>query len=100
MIQNDSNPHISFQIENYPKLMDVANTSCRIIQGWVTHLKDGIKHLTFYIIRQSHMVHFVDSLINIHSTVTPKGFHQTIRIIKVPCIVAYDLTVLELEQGF
>jgi hypothetical protein len=78
--------------------MDVANTSCRIIQEWVTHLNDGIKHLTFCIIRQSRMVHFVDSLINIHFKVTPKGFHQTIRTIKVPCIVAYDLVVFKLEQ--
>jgi len=46
------------------------------------------------------MVHFVDSLINIRSIVTPKGFHQTIRTTKVPCILAYDLVVLELEQRF
>jgi hypothetical protein len=92
--------HISFQIEIFSKFMDVANTSCRIIQEWVIHLNDGIQHLTFCIIGQFHMVHFVDSLINIHSIVSPKGFHQTIRTIKVPCIVAYDLVVFELEQRF
>jgi hypothetical protein len=80
--------------------MDVANTSFRIIQEWVIHLNDGIKHLTFCVIGQFHMVHFVDSLISIHSTITPKDFHQTIRTIKVPCIVVYDLVVLELEQRF
>jgi hypothetical protein len=80
--------------------MDVANTSCWIIREWVTHLNDGIKHLTFCIIGQSHMVHFVDSLISTHSTVIPKGFHQTIRSINVPYIVVYDLVVHELEQRF
>jgi hypothetical protein len=54
--------------------MDLANPSCRNIQEWVTHLNDGIKYLTFRIIGQSHMVHFVDSLISIDSTVTQKGF--------------------------
>ncbi len=100
MVQNDSDSHISFQIENSPKFMDVVNTSCRIIQEWVIHLNDGIKHLTFCIMGKFHMVHFVNSLINIHSTISPKGFHRTIRTIKVPCIVAYDLVVFKLEQRF
>jgi hypothetical protein len=77
--------------------MDVENISFRIIQEWMIHLNDGIKHLTFCMIRQSHMVHFVDSLISIYSTITQKSFHQTINI---QCIVAYDLVVLELEQRF
>jgi hypothetical protein len=68
--------------------MDVANTSYRIIQEWMIYLNDGIKHLTFRIIGQFYMVYFVDSLISIHSTITQKGFHQTIRTIKVQCIVA------------
>ncbi len=64
-----------FKLNFFLKFMDVANTSCRIIQEWVTHLNDGIKYLTFCIIGKFHMVHFVDSLISIHSTFTPKGFH-------------------------
>jgi hypothetical protein len=77
----------TFQIENFLKFMDVANTSYKIIQEWMIHLNDGIKHLTFCIIGQFYTVHFVNSLISIHSTITQKGFHQTIRTIKIQCIV-------------
>ncbi len=36
---------------------------------WVTNLNGGIKHLVFCIIGQSHMLCFVDYLINIHSII-------------------------------
>jgi len=60
------NPTTSFQLENFPEFRDVANTSYKITQNWVTDLNDGIKHLAFYIIKQSRMVHYVESLIGIH----------------------------------
>jgi hypothetical protein len=47
----------------------VVNTSYTIIQDWATNLNGGIKHLTFCIIGQSHMVCFVDYLVNIHSII-------------------------------
>jgi hypothetical protein len=80
--------------------MDLTNPSCKNIQEWVTHLNDGIKYLTFRIIGQTHMVHFVDSLISIDSRVTQKGLYHTTRTSKVQCIVAYDLIALELEHKF
>jgi hypothetical protein len=80
--------------------MNLANPSCRNIQEWVTHLNDRIKYLTFCIIEQSHMVHFVDFLISIDSTVTQKGFYHTTRTSKVQCIVAYDLIALKLKRKF
>jgi hypothetical protein len=49
--------------------MDVANTTCKIIQDWLTNSNDGIEHLAFRIIGQSHMVHHVNYLTNIHSKV-------------------------------
>jgi hypothetical protein len=61
----------------------MLQTHFRIIQEWMIHLNDGIKHLTFPIIGQFYTSHFVNSLISIHSTTTQKGFHQTIRTIKV-----------------
>jgi hypothetical protein len=56
--------------ENFLEFMDVvANTSYKITQDWVSNLNGGIKHLIFCIIGQSHMVCFVDYLINIHSII-------------------------------
>jgi hypothetical protein len=69
--------------------MDVANTTCKIIQDWLTNLNDGIEHLAFRIIGQSHMVHCVNSLTNIHFAVIYEGFDQVIKTIKVQCIVIY-----------
>jgi hypothetical protein len=43
------------------------------------------------------MVHYVDSLINIHYAVIREGFDQIITFMKVQCIVACDLLVIELE---
>ncbi len=34
--------------------------SYKISWDWVTNLNDDIMHLTFHIISQPHMVHFVD----------------------------------------
>jgi hypothetical protein len=47
----------------------VVNTSHTIIQDWATNLNGGIKHLPFCIIGQSHMVCFVNYLVNIHSII-------------------------------
>jgi hypothetical protein len=46
------------------------------------------------------MVHYVDFLIGIHSTVTWEGFDQIITFVKAQCIVARDLLVIELERRF
>jgi hypothetical protein len=55
----DSNT--SFQLKNFLKFIDVVpNISCRIVQDLVTNFNDGTKHLAFYIMGQSHMVHYVD----------------------------------------
>jgi hypothetical protein len=63
-------PHISFKPKNFLEFMDVVtNTSYRTTQDWVINLNGGIKHLTFSIIRQSHVVCFVDCLINTHSII-------------------------------
>jgi hypothetical protein len=58
-------------------------------------LNDGTKHLAFHIIGQSHMVHYVDSLIGIHSIVTQGGYDQIITFVKAQCIVVYDLLVIK-----
>jgi hypothetical protein len=63
-------PTTSFQHENFLEFTNVvANTSCRITHDWVIDLNDNNEHLAFYIIRQSHMVHFVTTLTNEHSPV-------------------------------
>ncbi len=54
--------------------MDVANTSRKIIQDCLTNLNDSIEHLAFRSIGQSHMVHRVNSLTNIHFVVIYEGF--------------------------
>jgi hypothetical protein len=66
----------------------------------VIDLNDGTEHLTFHIIRYSHMVHYVDYLNGIHFAIIWKGFDQTITSMKVQCIVAYDLLVIELKWRF
>jgi hypothetical protein len=35
------------------------------------------------------MVHYVGSIIGMHSTFTQKGFDQAIKIIKVQCIIVW-----------
>ncbi len=45
----------------------------------MTHVIDGTKHLSFYIIGQSHMVHFVNYLNGIHFIITWEGFDQAIK---------------------
>jgi hypothetical protein len=39
------NPTTSFQLENFPKFRDVANTSYRITQNWVIDLNDELGFL-------------------------------------------------------
>jgi hypothetical protein len=46
------------------------------------------------------MVHYVDSLIGIHSIVTWGGFDQVITSMKARCIVVCDLLVTKLKQRF
>jgi hypothetical protein len=80
-------PTISFQPKKFLEFTNVvANTSCKIIQDWVNNLNDGTKHLAFHIIGQSHMVHYVDSVIGMHSTFTQEGFDQAIKFVKIQCI--------------
>jgi hypothetical protein len=50
----------SFQVANLLKLIDVATNICRITHDWVMELNDG--YLTFQIMGQSHMVHYVHPL--------------------------------------
>jgi len=52
-----------------------ANTSYRIIQDWVINLNDDMEHLAFHIIRQSHMIHYVNYVIGMHFGVTWEGFN-------------------------
>jgi hypothetical protein len=64
------------------------------------HLNDETEHLVFHIIGQFQMVHCVDSLSGIHFVVTWEGFDQIITFVKVQCIIACDLLVIELERRF
>ncbi len=57
-------------------------------------------HLTFHIIRQPHMVHFVDLLIGVHFTIIHDSFETIIKTIKAQYIVAYALIIIELECRF
>jgi hypothetical protein len=74
--------------------------SYRISWDWVTNLNDDIMHLTFHIIRQPHIVHFVDFLTGVHFTITHDGFEAVIKIIKAQYIVAYAFMITELECRF
>lgn len=78
----------------------VANTSCRIDQDQVINLNDGIEHLSFRIMGQSYLVHFVDPLIGLHSTITRDGFEIVIKVVKAQCTTAFNLLVTKLEQRF
>jgi hypothetical protein len=89
-----NDPAISFQPKKILVFTNViANTSCRISQNWVNKLNDGIEHLVFHIIRKSHMVHYVDFIVNMHFGVTRNNFDQVIRAIKIQCIDACDVLV-------
>jgi hypothetical protein len=70
------------------------------MQDWLTDLNVGIEHLKFSIMEQSHMVHYVDPLVNIHSLIICEGFEVDILVMKGHCIVACDLLVIELECKF
>ncbi len=48
----------------------------------MTNLNDGIMDLTFHIIKQPHMVHFVDLTTSVHFTITHDGFEAIIKTIK------------------
>jgi hypothetical protein len=48
------------------------------MQDWVADLNVGMEHLEFWIMEQSHMVHYVDPLINIHSLIICEGFEVNI----------------------
>jgi hypothetical protein len=52
----------------------VANTSCGITLDCVIDWNDGIEHLVFHIIWQSHMAYFVNFSIGIHFIVTWESF--------------------------
>jgi len=61
----------------------VVNTSCKITQDWIIiDLNDGIEHLAFWIIKQSHMVHSIDPLIGFHFLVSHNDFETTIINVK------------------
>jgi hypothetical protein len=60
----------------------VVNTSCKIMQDWITNINDGIKHLFFGFIGQSHMVHSIDPLIRLHFLITHNDFETTIIVVK------------------
>jgi hypothetical protein len=89
-----NDPTISFQLKNFLEFTNViANTSCRISQNWVNKLNDGIKHLVFRIIGKSHMVHYVDFVVNMHFGFIRNDFDQVIRTIKIQCTDACDVLV-------
>ncbi len=90
-----------FQLESFPKLINVvANTSCRINQDQVINLNDGIEHLSSHIMGQSHLIHYVNPLIGLHSRITRDGFEVVIKVVKAQCTTTFDLLVIELEQRF
>ncbi len=60
-------------------------------------LNDGTEHLNFHIIRYFHMVHYVDYLTGIHSTIIREGFDEAIASMKVQCTIFCDLLVIELK---
>jgi len=64
-----NDPTTSFQHKVFLEFTNVVNTYCRITQDWVIDLNDGNEHLVFCIIEQSHMVHFIVTLIGEHSPV-------------------------------
>ncbi len=66
----------------------------------MTNLNDGTKHLAFWILGQSHMVHFVDHLINIHSLVILEGFEVVILVVKTNYNISCDLLIIELKHRF
>ncbi len=77
------NSNTSFQVTNFIKFIDVVpNISCRIVWNLVTNFNDATKHLTFYIMGQSHMVHYVDLLTNLHSPITHGEVEATIIVVK------------------
>jgi hypothetical protein len=78
----------------------VVNTSYKITQNWVIDLNDGIKHLAFCIIGLFCMVHYVDSITNMHFAITREGFYQAIKNVKAQCTTMCDVLVLELERMF
>ncbi len=44
------------------------------------------------------MIHFVDSLTSIHFVITHDVFEVVMQVIKAQCIVACDLSIIELEH--
>jgi hypothetical protein len=95
----DSNT--SFQVTNFLEFIDIVpNISCRIVQDLVSNFNDGTKHLDFYIMGQSHMVHYVDLLTSLHSPITHGDIETTIIVVKAWCITTCDLLVIELEGMF
>lgn len=63
----------------------------------MTNLNDGTKHLTFYIMEQSHMVHFVNPLIVFQFPITHDA---TIIIVKAQCITKSNLLLTKLKCKF
>ncbi len=78
----------------------IANTSCRIIQDWVINLNDDMEHLAFHIIGQSHMIHYVNYVIDMHFGVTWEVFNWAIIVVKAQCIVAHDVLDFKWKQRF
>jgi hypothetical protein len=52
------------------------------MQDWITNLNDGIKHLSFWFMGQSHMVHSIDPLIGLHFLIIHNDFETTIIVVK------------------
>jgi hypothetical protein len=98
-MNGDSNT--SFPVTNFLEFIDVVpNISCRIVQDLVTNFNDGTKHLAFCITGQSHMVHYVDLLTNLHSPITHGDVETTNIVVKAWCTTTCDLLVIELECMF
>jgi hypothetical protein len=49
---------------------------------------------------QSHIIHIVDSLTNIHFVITHDVFEVAMKAMKAQCIAACDLSIIELEHRF
>jgi hypothetical protein len=62
----------------------------------VTNLNDDTKHLTFYIMGQSHVVHLVNPLFVFHFPIT----HDVTIIVKTHCITKSNLLVTKLKCKF
>jgi hypothetical protein len=93
-----NDPTISFQPENFLEFTNViANTSCRVSQNWVNKLNAGIEHLIFHVIGKSHMVHYVDFIVNMYFGFTRNDLIKLSELSKFNALMHVMCWLKELE---